>query len=177
MSITVVVLDGPTELPMSSSFTLTGTGAADSPASPTSSSFFLFLSASTFRFASTNASSCCRYCSCLSSGLRPASAATIDGASVAPTGEGNGGGAWERRAAAAGGCGGGERWEWAVRRFGHLGSVGVAMVEEGRRWSSEVEERTRRRGRGGSVNAWWGRNLFTPPPLRGLKIGVGDRDE
>jgi hypothetical protein len=34
-----------------------------------------------------------------------------------------------------------------------------------------------RRGQGDSVNARWGRNIFTPPPLEGVKIGVDERDE
>jgi hypothetical protein len=45
----------------------------------------------------------------------------IVGASVVPTGEGNGGRELEQRAAAAGGeggCGGGESWEWAEEMAG-----------------------------------------------------------
>jgi hypothetical protein len=42
MLITVAVLDGPAELPTSSSFTLTGAGVVGGRASPASSFFVLF---------------------------------------------------------------------------------------------------------------------------------------
>jgi hypothetical protein len=135
---------------------------------------------SAFLFASANASSCF-----LGRLVWPAPAGlgcwrnrgAAAGASVEPTEEGNGGGERERHAAATGAAvavsAGSGRRRWPARRSGHLGSVGVAVVATRgvggrRRW---------RRERGGCVNARWGRNLFTPPLLGGVKIGVGDRDE
>jgi hypothetical protein len=87
------------------------------------------------------------------------------GASVAPPGEGNGGGEWERHTAAAGGGGAGERLEWAAEMAGEKirpswecgggcdGGGGIG----GRR---SLDERMRRKGRGGSVNAQWGEKSF-----------------
>jgi hypothetical protein len=65
---------------------------------------------------------------------------------VAPIREGNGGVEWEQRGAAAGDCGGGKQWVWAVYMAGEMilrsGAMGVAMVAAGgvdghRRWRRE----------------------------------------
>jgi hypothetical protein len=170
MLITVAVLDGPAEMPTSSSFTLIGTGAADGPALLTSSSFILFPTMSAFCFTSAvatlfdelqvEAGECCHHrrvlvlCFEAIAGLL----------------------AWLPRGAASAGNG---RQRWPVRRSGHLGSVGVAVVAAG---SVNGRQRWRRERGGedeeaGTVNMQWGRNLFTPPPLRGVKIGAGNRDK